>query len=166
MRLSVLYNRFAIFAYFAVKKKKARGTVPIGLKRLGVARAFRFYNRHKSNSCDIISLVRVRKEAFMVLGKIEDLLVDIGSMLKRERLYQNLSQKAVSERSGISESALKNLEGGCGASLSTFIQVCRTLGKDEWIMRLGPADAVSVEDYAKRGGRPRVRAAASRKVVR
>ena len=53
----------------------------------------------------------------MVLGKIEDLLIDIGSMLKRERLYQNLSQKTVSERSGISESALKNLEGGCGASL-------------------------------------------------
>ena len=53
-----------------------------------------------------------------------------------------------------------------GASLSTFIQVCRTLGKDEWIMRLGPADAVSIEDYAKRGGRPRVRAASSRKVVR
>ena len=77
-------------------------------------------------------------------GKIEDLLRDIGSMLKRERLYRNLSQKVVSERSGISESALKNLESGRGASLTTFIQVCRTLGKDEWIMRLGPADAVSV----------------------
>ena len=50
----------------------------------------------------------------MVLGKIEDLLIDIGSMLKRERLYRNLSQKVVSERSGISESALKNLEGGKG----------------------------------------------------
>ena len=123
-------------------------------------------NRHKTNYYDIILLVRVGKEAFMVLGKIEDLLIDIGLMLKRERLYQNLSQKTVSERSGISESALKNLEAGRGASLSTFIQVCRTLGKDEWIMRLGPADAVSIEDYAKRGGRPRVRAASSRKVVR
>ena len=99
----------------------------------------------------------------MVLGKIEDLLVDIGTMLKRERLYRNLSQKIVSARSGISESALKNLEGGKGASLATFIQVCRTLGKDEWIMRLGPADAVSVRDYAKRGDRPRLRASAARK---
>ena len=94
----------------------------------------------------------------MVLGKIEDLLVDVGSMLKRERLYRNLSQKVVAERSGISEGALKNLEGGKGATLSTFIQVCRTLGKDEWIMRLGPADAVSIRDFAKRHGRPRVRA--------
>ena len=102
----------------------------------------------------------------MVLGKIEDLLADIGSMLKRERLYRNLSQKVVSERSGISESALKNLEGGKGASLSTFIKVCRTLGKDEWIMRLGPADAVSIKDYARRGGRPRQRASAAKNGVR
>ena len=93
-------------------------------------------------------------------------MVDIGSMLKRERLYRNLSQKTVSERSGISESALKNLECGRGASLKTFVQVCRTLGKDEWIMRLGPADAVSIKDYAKRGGRPRQRASAPRKAVR
>ena len=99
----------------------------------------------------------------MVLGKIEDLLADIGSMLKRERLYRNLSQKVVSERSGISESALKNLESGRGASLTTFVQVCRTLGKDEWIMRLGPADAVSIKDYAKRGNRPRMRASSSKK---
>ena len=102
----------------------------------------------------------------MILGKIDDLLVDIGSMLKRERLYRNLSQSVVSARSGISESALKNLEGGKGASLKTFIQVCRTLGKDEWIMGLGPADAVSIRDYAKRGNRPRQRASSTRKAVR
>jgi len=102
----------------------------------------------------------------MVLGKIEDLLIDIGSMLKRERLYRNLSQKVVAERSGISESALKNLEGGKGASLTTFIQVCRTLGKDEWILRLGPSDAVSIQDFARRGGRPRLRASTPKKAVR
>ena len=101
----------------------------------------------------------------MVLGKIDNLLADSGSMLKRERLYRNLSQRVVSERSGISEIALKNLESGRGASLSTFIQVCRTLGKDEWIMRLGPADAVSVKDYAKRGNRPRQRASTPRKAA-
>lgn len=94
----------------------------------------------------------------MVLGKIEDLLADIGSMLRHERLYRNLSQKVVAERSGISESALKNLEGGKDAALSTFVQVCRTLGKDEWILTLGPQDAVSIRDYADRGGRPRQRA--------
>ena len=97
----------------------------------------------------------------MILGKIETLLADIGSMLKRERLYRNLSQKVVAARSAISESALKNLEGGKGASLSTFVQVCRTLGKDEWIMNLGPTSEASISDWAKRGGRPRIRAARS-----
>ena len=50
--------------------------------------------------------------------------------------------------------------------MTTFIQVCRTLGKDEWIMRLGPADAVSVGDYVKRGNRPRLRASAARRETR
>lgn len=99
----------------------------------------------------------------MVLGTIDELLKDIGSMLKRARLYRNLSQKVVAERSGISQSALKNLECGNGATLRTFVQVCRTLGKDEWILTLGPADAVSIKDYAKRHGMPRLRASRRQK---
>lgn len=95
----------------------------------------------------------------MVLGSIETILMDVASMLRRERLQCNLSQQTVAERSGISISAVKNLESGKDASLSTFIQVCRTLGKDDWIMSLGPANEVSIADYAKRGNRPRLRAA-------
>ena len=117
------------------------------------------YYRHEYIYYGIIYATRDIKKTLMVLGRIQDLLADIGSMLKHERLYRNLAQKVVAERSGISVGALKNLEGGRGASLSTFIQVCRTLGKDEWIMRLGPADTVSIRDYAKRGPRPRQRAA-------
>jgi len=83
-------------------------------------------------------------------------------MLRRERLQSNLSQQTVAERSGISISAVKNLEAGKDASLSTFIQVCRTLGKDDWILSLGPANEVSITDYAKRGNRPRLRAAKSK----
>lgn len=95
----------------------------------------------------------------MILGTIESILSDIASMLRRERLQRNLSQQTVAERSGLSLSAVKNLEMGKDASLSTFIQVCRTLEKDEWILTLGPANAVSITDYAKRGNRPRQRAA-------
>lgn len=95
----------------------------------------------------------------MVLGSIETILMDVAFMLRRERLQCNLSQQTVAERSGISISAVKNLESGKDASLSTFIQVCRTLGKDDWIMSLGPANEVSIADYAKRGNRPRLRAA-------
>ena len=80
-------------------------------------------------------------------------------MLRRERLQHNLSQQTVADRSGISLTAVKNLELGKDAALSTFIQVCRTLGKDDWILSLGPANAVSIQDYVKRGNRPRLRAA-------
>lgn len=95
----------------------------------------------------------------MVIGSIQSILVDVGSMLRRERLQQNLSQQTVSDRSGLSITAVKNLELGKDASLSTFIQVCRTLRKDEWLLTLGPSNAVSITDYAKRGNRPRLRAA-------
>jgi len=80
-------------------------------------------------------------------------------MLRRERLQLNMAQQVVADRSGISLTAVKNLEGGKDASLSTFVRVCRTLGKDDWIMTLGPAHAVSIADYAKRGNKPRLRAA-------
>lgn len=83
-------------------------------------------------------------------------------MLRRERLQLNLGQQVVADRSGISLTAVKNLEAGKDASLSTFVGVCRTLGKDDWIMTLGPAHAVSIADYAKRGNKPRLRAAKSR----
>jgi len=95
----------------------------------------------------------------MVIGTTQSILADVASMLRRERLQRNLSQQTVADRSGISISAVKNLEAGKDASLSTFIQVCRTLGKDDWLMTLGPANAVSITDYAKRGNRPRIRAA-------
>jgi len=95
----------------------------------------------------------------MIIGSIEAILADIGTMLRRERLQRNLSQQVVADRSGISLTAVKNLELGKDASLSTFVSVCRTLGKDEWVMTLGPANAVSISDFARRGDRPRLRAA-------
>ena len=99
----------------------------------------------------------------MIVGNIDSILADIASMLRRERLQQNLSQQVVADRSGISLTAVKNLEAGKDSSLSTFIQVCRTLGKDEWMLSLGPSDAVSIRDYAKRGNVPRQRAAKAKR---
>ena len=90
----------------------------------------------------------------MILGRLEDILLDIGAMLKAERLYQNLSQQEVAERSAISLSALKHLESGEGANLSSFIQVCRTLRKDDWIMRLGPSAPMSPADCVRRPHKP------------
>lgn len=99
----------------------------------------------------------------MIIGSIDSILADVASMLRRERLHCNMSQQTLANRSGISVSAVKNFERGKDSSLSTFIQICRTLNKADWIMQLGPADAVSVSDYARRGNRPRLRAAKSKK---
>ena len=90
----------------------------------------------------------------MLIGNIDEIIADIGAMLKAERLYRNLSQQTVADRSGISLTAVKRLEGGKGATLETFVRVCRTLRKDDWIMRLGPAAAMSPEDYVKRPDKP------------
>lgn len=98
----------------------------------------------------------------MIIGSIDSILADMASMLRRERLHRNMSQLTLAERSGLSVSAVKNFEKGKDAALSTFVQICRTLDRADWIMQLGPADAVSVRDFAKRGGRPRLRAAKRR----
>ena len=99
----------------------------------------------------------------MIVGRIDSILLDISSMLRRERLHCNMSQLTLAERSGISISSVKNFERGRDTALSTFIQICRTLNKADWIMQLGSSSAVSVSDFAKRGGRPRLRAAKSRR---
>ena len=69
----------------------------------------------------------------MVYGTKEEILSHVGGALKACRLQQNISQQVLAERSGVSLNAVKNLETGSGATLGTFILVCRTLGKDGWI---------------------------------
>lgn len=99
----------------------------------------------------------------MILGSIQEILTDIGTMMRRERLQQNLSQRTVADRSGLSLTAVKHLEEGSGVSLASFVSICRTLGKDEWILTLGPSQEVSILDVAKRGNKPRLRAAKSKR---
>ena len=69
----------------------------------------------------------------MVYGTKGEILSRLGGALKTCRLQQNISQQVLAERSGVSLNAVKNLETGSGATLGTFILVCRTLGKDGWI---------------------------------
>ncbi|MEZ4363774.1 MAG: shikimate kinase [Kofleriaceae bacterium] len=56
-------------------------------------------------------------------------LGQIGARIRRERLDQNLSRRQLSERSGVSERFLSQLEGGEGnISLLRFAEVARALG--------------------------------------
>ena len=85
----------------------------------------------------------------MTIGSKETILKRIGDALKERRLRQNLPQNILAERSGISLTAVKRLENGDGATLGSFVLVCRTLGIDNWIAELELRDEVSPIAYAE-----------------
>ena len=98
----------------------------------------------------------------MTIGSKETLLKRIGEALKAHRLRQNIPQNVLAERSSLSLTAVKRLENGDGATLGSFVLVCRTLGVDAWIGGLEPHDEVSPIAYAealkKAAGKKRRRA--------
>ena len=79
----------------------------------------------------------------MIRGTREEILKRIGSSIRGHRLQANITQLMLAERSGVSLNAIRHLESGVGASLGTFVQACRSLGKDRWIIDLEPKEEVS-----------------------
>ncbi len=99
----------------------------------------------------------------MKSNSIDQMLSEVGDSIRKLRLQRNLSQGVVAERSGISFGAYRNLESGQGASLRSFLAVCRTLGKTDW-MRTLPPPMISPMEILRRENRPvRQRATAVRK---
>lgn len=84
----------------------------------------------------------------MVIGDREEILRQIGESIRKRRLAKNLPQKVLAERSGLSLTAVKHLERGEGATLGSFVQVCRILGTDGWISELMPREVISPIAYA------------------
>ena len=79
----------------------------------------------------------------MIRGTKEEILKRIGNSIRGHRLQVNITQQMLAERSGVSLNAIRHLEGGVGASLGTFVQACRSLGKDRWIIDLEPKEEIS-----------------------
>jgi len=101
----------------------------------------------------------------MESAAIDKMLADVGNSIRQLRLHRNLPQAVVAERSGISFGAYRNLESGEGVSLRSFLAVCRTLGKTDWIRTL-PPPMISPMEILKRENRPvRQRATAVKKKV-
>ena len=78
----------------------------------------------------------------MKSNAVDQMLLEVGDAIRKLRLHRNLSQGVIAERSGISFGAYRNLESGRGVSLKSFLAVCRTLGKTDW-MRTLPPPAIS-----------------------
>jgi len=64
----------------------------------------------------------------------------LGGSVRAARLAANLSLEVLAERSGISLTALRNLEGGKNASTVTLLAVCKTLRCTDWIVSIAPPE--------------------------
>ena len=94
---------------------------------------------------------------------IELILAEVGTAMRQLRLQRNLTQQVVAGRSGVSFNTVGNLEQGKGASLRSFLAICRTLGKVDWIKTLPPPMGMSPMEMLKRLDKPvRQRASATK----
>ncbi|HVB70377.1 MAG TPA: helix-turn-helix transcriptional regulator [Acidimicrobiales bacterium] len=89
----------------------------------------------------------------------------LGVDARRLRLEQSLTQAELAERSNVSLSAVKSLEGGRGSSLATLIRVARALGRTDWLSSFAPVEP-SVSPIALLRERQRVTPLATRRVRR
>src|SRR5690606_35912346 len=73
----------------------------------------------------------------------EELEYMLGENIKALRLQKNLARKIVCKRAGISENALRNLEGGKGATLKTLIRVLKALNREAWLEGIAPKTSIN-----------------------
>ena len=64
----------------------------------------------------------------------------LGADMRRLRLRNRLTQTELAKRANVSGSAIKNLEGGKGSSLTTVVRVVRALGRTDWLESLLPPE--------------------------
>lgn len=73
----------------------------------------------------------------------EEMELMLGGNIKALRLQKNLARKILCTRAGISENALRNLEGGKGATLKTLIKVLKALNRETWLEGIAPRTSIN-----------------------
>ena len=68
---------------------------------------------------------------------------ELGRHLRDLRLRQNIDQRQLAERADVALNAVKRLEAGKGATVTSLIKVLRALGREEWLGTLAPQVTVS-----------------------
>ena len=68
---------------------------------------------------------------------------EFGQHLRDLRLRQNIDQRQLAERADVALNAVKRLEAGKGATVTSLIAVLRALGREEWLGTLAPQVTVS-----------------------
>ncbi len=87
---------------------------------------------------------------------------ELGRQIRTLRLRQNLNQQQLADRAGIALNAVKNLEGGKGATLRSLVQALRALNREDWIRSLAPPVSISPIQMLKTKA-PRLRASRKRR---
>jgi transcriptional regulator with XRE-family HTH domain len=89
--------------------------------------------------------------SFSAPNELQELL---GERLKRLRLSRNLDQRTTAERAGISEKALRNLEGGRGSTVETLLRVLKGLDYLQGIDLLAPEATINPLDLLRQAKQP------------
>lgn len=71
------------------------------------------------------------------------ILQEIGRSMQQVRLNQNVSQQELATRTGLSRRTVGEVEGGRPASLLTFVQLLRGLGRLDLLDTLESSAAIS-----------------------
>jgi len=79
----------------------------------------------------------------------EELQSDLGEQLRLLRLRQGFDQRGLAREAGVALNAVKALESGRGATVTSLIKVLRTLGRADWLATLSPAVSISQLDLVK-----------------
>jgi len=91
----------------------------------------------------------------------EEMEVEFGQQLRDLRLRRNIDQRQLAEQAGVALNAVKNLENGRGATLSSLVKVLRSLGRADWLATLAPMVDISPMQMLK-AKQPRQRASRSK----
>jgi transcriptional regulator with XRE-family HTH domain len=90
--------------------------------------------------------------------------VVLGRHLRDLRLRLNLDQRQLAGRAGVALNAVKRLEGGKGATVTSLVKVLRALGREAWLETLAPEVTVSPLQMLKARKPVRQRASPSKGV--
>ena len=83
--------------------------------------------------------------------KLEEVL---GRQVRQARVHEQLTQAEVATRANVSLGALRHLESGSGATVSTLVKVLRALGQEDWLTTLGEEpDPIRVQPARSPRGR-------------
>jgi transcriptional regulator with XRE-family HTH domain len=68
----------------------------------------------------------------------QEWLEEMGSGIRARRVGAGVTQEELARRAGLGLGALKHLESGAGANLTTLVKVVRALGAEDWLSALAP----------------------------